>query len=79
MKLEKKLKAVTNMLDTVFNGDTRKNARETAFILLTFPFKGEGRCHFVSNDVPPDEALKIFKDMARILEEDFYSVEKRLK
>lgn len=52
-------------IDEIFNGKARGKDRQTAFVLLVFPF-GEadgGRCNFISNGADRRDIVTLFKEM----------------
>jgi hypothetical protein len=58
-------------LDEVFNGDMRGNHRQTAFVLMVFPFGSDpqgGRVNYISNGVNRDDMVTLFREQAAYFE-----------
>ena len=65
-----KMKAVAEVLDRLFNGETRGADRETGFVLLVFPFGegSEGRCNYISNGADRKDVVVLMKEQIKRFE-----------
>jgi hypothetical protein len=55
-------------LDKIFNGDLKGKDRPTGFVLMVFPFTGEGkgtdgRCNYISNGADRNDVITLMKEM----------------
>ena len=62
------MNTLAGILDEAFNGDAKGKDRKTGFVLLVFPFTGEGegtdgRCNFISNGADRKDLVVLFKEM----------------
>lgn len=61
-----KMKAISQAIDEVFNGDATGDDRSVGFILMVFPFVGhEGRCNYMSNANRKDVVVMLKEQIAR--------------
>lgn len=52
------------ILDQLFNGDARGDARGVGFVLLTFPYGStDGRCNYMSNGANREDIVTLMKEM----------------
>lgn len=61
----KKMSAIVQALDEIFNGDKRGLDRTTGFVLMVFPY-GEaqgGRCNYISNGAGRKDVVTLMKEM----------------
>lgn len=59
---------IAGALDQIFNGETKGADRETGFVLMVFPFTGEGtgtdgRCNYISNGADRRDVVTLMKEM----------------
>jgi hypothetical protein len=64
------MNTLAKTLDEVFNGERRGNHRQTAFVLMVFPFGREpgGRVNYISNGVHREDMVTLFRDQAEYFE-----------
>lgn len=55
---------IASALDFHFNGEAKKEERQTGFVLLVFPYGSkDGRCNFISNGADRKDLVVLFKEM----------------
>jgi len=52
-------------LDFKFNGTATGDAKKNGFILLLFPFGGDGRCNYISNANREDVVIMLKEQIKR--------------
>jgi hypothetical protein len=65
---QRKMNALAKALDEQFNGNAKGSARKTGFVLMVFPFTGEGegtdgRCNYISNGADRKDIVVLMKEM----------------
>jgi hypothetical protein len=54
---------IARALDMAFNGNAKRDERETGFVLLVFPFhEAEGRCNYISNGGRREDIVAMLKE-----------------
>lgn len=60
----KKMTAVAQALDQMFNGQIGGSGRKTGFVLMVFPFDDHtGRCNYLSNGADRKDVVTLMKEM----------------
>jgi hypothetical protein len=57
-----KMNAIAAALDELFNGAAKGADRKTGFVLLVFPFGGDGRCNYISNGADRRDIVVLMKE-----------------
>ena len=64
-----KMNALASVVDELFNGEDKAQARKVGFVLLVFPFgEGEGRCNYISNGADRKDIVTMFKEQIKRFE-----------
>lgn len=59
-----KMNVLAGVLDEMFNGEAKGDARKVGFVLLVFPFRDDtGRCNFISNGADREDIVVLFREM----------------
>lgn len=62
------MNAIAHGLDKMFNGDAIGRDKKTGFILLVFPFGGDGRCNYISNGADRRDVVVMLKEQIKRFE-----------
>jgi hypothetical protein len=64
-----KMNALASVVDELFNGEDKGQARKVGFVLLVFPFgEGDGRCNYISNGADRKDIVTMFKEQIKRFE-----------
>lgn len=59
-----KMVAIVQVLDELFNGEAKGDARQVGFVLMVFPFGDiDGRCNYMSNGADRKDIVTLMKEM----------------
>ena len=66
---EKKMQALAQAVDEIFNGHKKGADRKVGFIILVFPFGDEtGRCNYISNGADRQDVVRMMKEQIKRFE-----------
>ena len=68
LKYRDQMNMLAEALDKIFNGKAKGADRKTGFVLMVFPFTGEGagtdgRCNYISNGADRNDVVTLMKEM----------------
>jgi len=66
-RLRQRMNELAQLLDGLLNGGATGSDRQNGFVLMVFPFDGDGRCNYISN-ANRAEVLTMLKEQVRRFE-----------